>query len=183
MKLQLPVSATLDHWDARSPQSLPPWITGMCVAAPALPAGEMPSPRGSCTAICTRWWADAGLCTVWGWTSHRVMLQREGFVQLLLAASVSALPWVLEVHWYGRNTVPHPGSSWDSPPTPQHPSSAADPLPFSPQETGDTSELCANQPTASCRVRCEWACQKALEQWWQGSGWQAGRAPPVPLIW
>lgn len=58
-------------------------------------------------------------------------------------------------------------------PYPIHPSSAADPLPFSPQGTGDLSKLCAKQPTARCGVTRGWGHQEALGQRWQGAGWQA----------
>lgn len=64
---------------------------------------------------CAGRWEDAGPCTAWRWSNHRTLLRCEGFIQLPVAASMSlpghggssALPWVLEVPWYGRKAVLH----------------------------------------------------------------------------
>lgn len=166
-----PVSAVLDHWDARG---------SSCPAC----RSDVPSLGRTCCHLPVspmRRWEDAGPSTARGWRNHRKLLQCEGFIQLLLAASMSlpghgvssALLWVLEVLWYGTNTVLHPRSSWVSPAAPQHCFSAADPLPFSPQGFGDLSELCAHQPTARCGSRVDGPAGRHGQRW-QGVGWRAG---------
>lgn len=124
-----------------------------------------------------------------GWNNHRMLLWCNGFIQLLLAASMSlpghsgssALLWALEFRWYGRNTVLHPRSSRILPLTLDTPPLLQTLSFFSPQGTRDLSKLCANQP-----VRCG-AHVDGTTGRHSGSGLAgrqvAGRAPPVPLIW
>lgn len=108
-----------------------------------------------------------------------MLLRCDGFIQLLLAASMSlpghsgssALLWALEFCWYGRNTVLYPRFSRILPLTHDNPPLLQTVSFFSPQGTRDLSKLCANQPVR-CGATRGWDHWKALRE---RAGWQAGR--------
>lgn len=122
-----------------------------------------------------------------GWNNHRMLLRCDGFIQLLLAASMSlpghsgssALLWALEFRWYGRNTVLHPRSSRILPLTHDTPPLLQTVSFFSPQGTRDLSKLCANQPV-KCGATRGWDHWKALRERavWQASSRQGSCCTP-----
>lgn len=168
-----PVSAILDHWDARGS------------SCPACRNGVPPRANTRChlPVSPTRRWEDAGPSAAWGWSNHRMLLQCEGFIQLLLAASMSS-PGMM-------SALPCNGS-WTSSGVRQILSCSPDPhgtllLPHS----YPTPLCCGPSPLFSRRdqrpfralckpahsemwVTLGWASWKARGQRWQGAGWQVG---------
>lgn len=179
-----PVSAILDHWDARGSScpacrnGVPPRATraATCLCHPR-GGGRMQDPAqrgdGVTTGCCSSVRALFSSC----W---QPVCPRQGRCQLCLAMGPGH-PLVCDKYCPAAQIL----MGLSCYPTATPPLSAADPLPFSPEGIRDLSELCANQPTARCGSRWDGPAGRHGDSGGRERAGRsaAGRAPPGPLTW